>query len=302
MSKAFILIASWEDRFISGVRAVFSTEPVEQVICFASNRYEARTKENCETLSHLSKEQGANLELVRLNFGDVVQVDSAIQKCLDRLVLSKISDVIFDISTAPRHIIWGVLSALSGRFDRVEVQYVRAASYGDWQTDEDQDPRLVLNCSGIIYPDLPTCLVMMCGPEVGRAEKMFYKFEPRHTLILRDVDAASQGEVRSFDYSERSNVEELSFDNKDLADENFARLCALVHPYIGGYNIVCSSFGPKLGSILLFRLVRKFPEIALAYVPAGIHNIDLSKGASRVTHVSVNLRDDRKSEPSVVAQ
>ena len=128
---------------------------------------------------------------------------------------------------------------------------------------------------------------------------MFYKFEPRHSLILRDTDAGLHGKIRSFDYSEWINVEELTFDNKDLSDENFARLCKLVIPFIGKFNIVCSSFGPKLGSIVLFRLIRIFPEIALSYVPAGVHNIDLSKGASNVKKFLLDLKVDGRLRQSL---
>jgi hypothetical protein len=290
MSRALVLVASWEDRFVAGAEAVISDGHVDQITCFASRRYEERTKRNCDDLTKLASERGSELHIARFNFGDVVQTDDEIQNCLTRLTAGSVEEVVFDVSTAPRHLIWGLLSAFSERFEQVTLQYVQAESYGSWQTLEDQDPRLVLNCSGVIFPDLPTCLIMLCGPEISRAEKMFYKFEPRQTIILRDVDAPKHGVVRAFDYSEHARVVERPFDNKDLSDENFENLCELVAPFVGQFNVVCSSFGPKLGSILLFRLIQRFPEVALSYVPAGIHNPELSKGVASVRKISLRLR------------
>jgi hypothetical protein len=290
MIKGFIQVASWEDRFLAGLQAALSNGPIAEVICFASNRYQERTEKNCNVLARLSAENGSNLKLRKFDFGDVIQVHNAMHMCVTDLLSSKIDEVILDISTAPRHIVWGLLSVFSENFTRVALQYVKAKGYGSWQTDEDQDPRLVLNCSGVMYPDLPTCLIMMCGPEVSRAEKMFYKFEPRRTFILRDVDASSHGKIKKFDYSERANVTEIAFDSKDLSDKNFSILCDLVQPLIDKYNVVCSSFGPKLGSILLFKLIQKFPEIALSYVPAGVHNPELSIGSSTIMNFSIGLK------------
>lgn len=290
MTSTLLQVASWEDRFLAGFRASLEAGSLKQALCLASQRYQSRTAPNCSAIVQLAKLSGVDLELRVLDFGNVIEVDDAIKWSVERAINSNVDEVIFDISTAPRHIIWGVLCELAQTLPRVTLRYVKAARYGVWQTDEDLEPRLVVNCSGVMYPDLPTCLIMMCGPNVARAEKMCYKFEPRKAIILRDRDAFQYGDLRAFEYSKHSNTEEISFNNKDYSDDNLTMLIEIVKPYIGSYNIVCSSFGPKLGAILLFRLIQVYPEIALSYVPAGVHNIEVSMGVSTIHEMQLDLQ------------
>ena len=288
-SSAIIIIASWEDRFLAGFQASKAAGGLRRCIFFASKRYQSRTEALRTKLIEEARKASVEVVMPVFDFGDAIQVHQNILEAIIALRRDNIQQVTFDISTAPRHFIWGILSELSCYFKIVTLRYTKAESYGDWQTDEDMAPRLVLNSSGIIYPDLPTCLVMMCGPEVARAEKMFYRFEPRRTIILRDSEASAYGAIKTFDKSDSSGVTEEPFDNKDFSDANVARLREIIGPYVGKYNILSSSFGPKLGAVVLFRLVQVHPEIALAYVPAGVHNPDLSRGIGEAQEFVLKL-------------
>lgn len=287
MSRAFIQIGSWEDRFVGSFHhAVGGGIAIGQYYCLSSRRYEQRTSENRANVKSIADAAGIPTLFRFCDFGDVVELSSVMRQCVRELRSANVSDVVLDISTCPRHIIWGLLSLIEGNFDRVIVRYAKAVSYGDWQTDEDQDPRLVPNCSGVMYPDRPTCLIMLCGPDVSRAEKMYYKFEPRMAMILRDTDAHKFGRVKAFEYV-KSNIDEIIFDNKRIDEDNINSLAQMAGPLLNEFNVVCASFGPKLGSVLLFQLIRRLPDIGLSYVPAGIHNEELSRGTGDILEIKL---------------
>jgi hypothetical protein len=129
-----------------------------------------------------------------------------------------------------------------------------------------------------MYPDKPTCLVMLCGPEISRAEKMFNRFEPRKTLILRDPRAADYGEIKQLPDEYAGAVEEIIFDNTDVSKANLVLLADLVQPQIETYNVVAASLGPKMGAILLFELSEQYEQVGLSYVISGQHNLSSTSG------------------------
>lgn len=284
-----ITVASWEERFALGLKRSLSKETFANVMCLASVRYAGETATHREKARQHAVDSGVAFTELSFDFEDQVecyqQMVSLAQD--ERLVTS--DRIVLDVSTAPRTLVWMLLGTLAPANREVVIRYSQAGEYGTWQTTEEGEPRLIINRSGIMYPDKPTCLVMLCGPEISRAEKMFNRFEPRKTLILRDPRAADYGEIRKLPIEYGSAVEEIEFDNTDVSKANLARLADLVAPQIETYNVVAASLGPKMGAILLFELTEQYEQVGLSYVISGQHNLSSTSGIANSTDTILRL-------------
>lgn len=290
MSRAILNILSWEERCIPALEKALLELDCRLAICFIDRRYQHRTDSNRYRLEELALKLDVSVEFIVFDFDDSISSYHTIRRQIERVVELGILEVGFDITTAPRNIIWTTLSALQLAYPTVKVFYTAAERYGGWQTKEDKEPKLILNRSGIMYPDKPTCVLILTGWELARVERVFYRFEPRKAIILRDIHAKDYGEIRDVDLTFRSVTEIIPFDNKDVSDEHLRQLIDIVEPFVEKYNILCCSFGPKLGAVLLYRLVTTFESIGLAYVPAGEHNPEVSTGIGYSTNFDLNFR------------
>ena len=284
-----ITVASWEDRFLLGLERSLSNERISDVVCLASKRYERETAPMRER-AKLGGGSSVSFMTTRLfDFEDQVECYREMAQVADDPRVASAERVVLDVSTAPRTLVWMLLGFLKKRIDAVVIRYQPAAKYASWQTNEEGDPHLVLNRSGIMYPDKPTCLVMLCGPEISRAEKMFYRFEPRKALVLRDPLAARFGTVKRLPVEYGSAVEELEFNNKDLGEGNLNSLEGIVAPYLDSHNVVAASLGPKMGAILLFKLSERQEQIALSYVISGRHNLEATEGIGEASDLELRF-------------
>jgi hypothetical protein len=270
-----ITVASWEERSPAGVERSLGAGAISTVVCVASTRYKEETRAARDRIARACEHAGVAHEPYIFDFEDQVVTFRKVTAIAEKLASSR---VIFDISTAPRSIIWTLLGVLKSTLDSVTIRYSRALEYAAWQTSEEGEPKLIINRSGIMFPDLPTCLVILCGPEISRAEKLCYQFEPKTALILRDTDASDFGDVKNLSRDYAEIAQEINFDNKDLTTPNMEVLHSVIAPFIGTHNIVAASLGPKLGSLVLFQLLERHEDIALSYVTSGKHNLNSTKG------------------------
>lgn len=283
VDKLLITVASWEERFSAGVERSLGMGGVSKVLCLASERYKTETSASRDRVGKACEHSRAVLQTSSFDFEDQVAAFREIRGLVNDGTFRDADEIILDISTAPRSTVWLLLSELSRVRDAVTVRYNRALEYGGWQTAEEGEPRLIINQSGIMYPDLPTCVIMLCGPEISRAEKLCYRFEPKKALILRDPLAANFGEVRQLPIDHGDTVVEYSFDNKDSSDINVSLLEQYVAPYLDTHNVVAASFGPKLGALVLFKFRQRHPRVALSYVTSGLHNLSATQGLGEMT-------------------
>ena len=292
--RTLLATASWEERYVLGVRASVETEDIERAIVFYSSRYANETEPQTKELEEFCRSRGTEFAAYKFDFEDQVATLRAVEAALKSLPAGDTHGLLFDISTTPRPVLWSVLEALGAKRDTVTIRYYPGGSYGDWQTDEEGEPRLVLRRSGIMYPDQPTALVMLCGPEISRAQKMCLQYEPKSVHILRDPRADNYGEIRRLPHEYRSVAREIEFDNKDVGDANYRVLEELATKLLeAGNNVVAAALGPKLGALLLFRLSREHPEIGLGYVVSGRHNRTATTGLGTRTDIALRLGDFR---------
>jgi hypothetical protein len=287
--SVLITVASWEDRFGLGVERSLSQSVFTDVICLVSKRYVEQTSaQRAAALVHADYGKADFIEWL-FDFEDQVESYHRMIALAKDERLARADRIVFDVSTAPRSLVWMLLGALSSNARDVTIRYSQAARYDAWQTTEEGEPRLIINRSGIMYPDKPTCLVMLCGPEISRAEKMFNRFEPRKTLILRDPRAADYGEIKCLPAEYGGAVEEIEFDNTDMSEKNLRRIKGLVEPQLEDYNLVAASLGPKMGAILLFKLSELYEQLGLSYVISGQHNLTSTSGMANTTDLCLEF-------------
>lgn len=284
-----VITASWEERFPAGSERSLGLGGVARVLVAVSERYAGETRSNRERVRRACVHAGVAHEERLFDFESQIEAYRQVAEIAAQLGAAPARSVIIDVSTMPRSIAWLLLGALRASHKQVTVRYSRALEYDDWQTSEEGDPKLIINRSGIMYPDLPTCLVMLCGPEISRAEKLCYRFEPKKALILRDPLAGNFGTVKQLPDEYRDGTSEVVFDNKDVDDENVCRLAQAIEPYRGDHNIVAASLGPKLGAILLFKLSEMYEGVGLSYVTSGRHNLSATRGLGEMRDVQLEL-------------
>lgn len=290
--KTLIATASWEDRYLMGVRESVQAGGIDNVVILFSSRYSTDTNFKTEQLREVCQSAGINFEQTGFDFENQVATLRTVEAVVGSALVRDAEEIVFDISTTPRPVLWSILDALGRSRDKVTIRYYPGQSYGDWQTDEEGEPRLVLRRSGIMYPDQPTALILLCGPEISRAEKMCFQFEPRIVHILRDPRAEQYGVVKHLSPEYRSISTEIAFDNKDISDSNYQKLdhlaADLLNPQAPS-NVVVAALGPKLGALLLFRLSRERPEVGLGYVVSGKHNPTSTVGLGARTDIELCL-------------
>jgi hypothetical protein len=285
-----ITVASWEERFALGLERSLSNEPFSNVMCLASMRYAEETTTHRKMARRHSVDSGVAFAELLFDFEDQVECYHQMVALAKDERLVTADRIVLDVSTAPRTLVWVLLGALAPANREVIIRYSQAGVYGAWQTTEEGEPRLIINRSGIMYPDKPTCLVMLCGPEISRAEKMFNRFEPRKTMVLRDPRAANYGVIKRLPVEYGGAVEEIEFDNTDVSKANLARLVDVVQPQIETHNVVAASLGPKMGAILLFELSEQYEQVGLSYVISGQHNLSSTSGIANSTDTILSLR------------
>ncbi len=291
-NNLLIVVASWEDRFALGIKRSLADDAVDTVICLASRRYVAKTQEARKHARYYCENANVKFDERMFDFEDQIESYRVVGRLVQEGLFQSADNVTLDLSTAPRSLVWMLLGAVKPILSQIMIRYYTAAHYDSWQTAEEGEPRLIINRSGIMYPDKPTCLVMLCGPEISRAEKMFYRFEPRKTLVLRDTRAHEFGDIKRLPEEYGDSVEERLFDNKDLTHDNIIALEGILKPYLASHNIVAASLGPKIGALLLFKVSDRYEQIGLSYVTSGKHNLSATKGIGSVLNTVLSFAAD----------
>ncbi|NCQ62851.1 MAG: hypothetical protein GW757_02825 [Alphaproteobacteria bacterium] len=292
--KTLLVTASWEDRYSLGVRASVESEKVDKVVVLYSLRYANETGPITRELEVFCRSRGTQFVTKGFDFENQVATMRAVSETVSLSSIGDAPNLIFDISTTPRPVLWSALDALESMRTSVGIRYYAGGNYGSWQTDEEGEPRLVLRRSGIMYPDQPTALILLCGPEISRAHKMCLQFEPKSVHILRDPRAANYGEIRHLPHEYYSIAREKEFDNKDLSDANYHTIDKMTLDLLdAGNNVVAAALGPKLGALLLFRLSREQPEVGLSYVVSGRHNRSATTGLGDRADMDLSLKNLR---------
>jgi len=293
MSEGAVLVtmASWESRFILGSRRLFEQNRPSQVILYYAEEYDDWSSDNRSQFADLCKQHNIlfNQQMVFLKSPaktwETLRRDLASQTIASR-------DLIVDITTMPRDIIWQVFAFGDHMKCSLNYVYHRPGDYNkEWLSRDPERPRLVYKLSGESEFGRPTTLVILTGYDVRRTEQLIRFYEPRTTLL--GVQTGSQFGNQSLNIDiHRSLISPDSgvtqFDvNAYAEDRGRAAIEAQLQPHLCYSNIVMSSLGPKLSAIALYQLHKLHPATALSYAPSQEYNREYSTGLGETLHGQV---------------
>lgn len=279
--EAIIAVAGWEERFAKGLLVELNRHPPRQLVVFAFEEYldqtqagraEARVSASECAISY--REVLVTREPTKL--WKIVREELENRKWTQRLVL-------LDITTMPRELIWWAFSALQAVDCQVSYVYHKPGGYPeDWVTRDTDRPRLVYQHSGISVFGRGTCLLIVSGFDTDRIAQLIQFFEPRAVTIGLQLGDQYENQRRNVDTIQRllGTAPNVRFFEMDAysSDHGLAAMEEAIKAEMDRYNIVATSLGPKPSAVALYRLQRKYPDIALAYAPSRQFNMNYSIG------------------------
>ena len=288
MSNAPILITqgSWEDRFREGSLRLIQEYTPQKVLMFFSDVHAEIRDENREEVVRVCQDHKIELLDRELKVTDRV-TDKALDsvanwKTLRDTILQNIpekSEVIVDLSTMPREVIWTLFWLLDLRQTVIHYVYHRPQGYGKWLSRDPQWPRLVYKMSGLSKLGARTVLMVLAGYDVDRVRQLRLFFEPAVTLLgLQEPDRDTARMEQHMERFGSDSTVKLFKLNAFAKDHGQSAVEAQVEPYIDSHNVIMSSLGPKLSAVSLYRIHQRHPEIGLVYAPAREFNKEYSTG------------------------
>lgn len=300
MSKLFITVSSWEERFYLGFKKILcelEDAAITPVVFTFSGCFDELKKRN---LDMVASEMSAPLTHVELSYGDMPSVWRSIDLELNsRLKEQEIREVILDITTMPRHVIWMILKVLDdAHVASVRCIYHQPEKYGDWLTKNPFDPKIVYRLGGEMEMGKETHLLVLAGFDHPRIINLINKFEPQKVILgihsTSDGDGSFCGRaigknkvepyfgvVHDFEYNALAN----DYGFQEIFDKSSVYLSA-------DANIILGSLGPKPSAVALYQINKMLKNSALAYVPSHDYNEEYSSGIGKQFYCSLDLSED----------
>jgi len=281
MIDTIITVASWEPRFLQGMKKNMEKNPsVKTIVIFYFNDYFKWSRESILTLEKISNTKGINCSKELLSFANPAKNWNTLKERISDF--SNDSSILIDFTTMPRSIIWYLLFFLHHREFKLNYIYHKAGSYNsEWLSRNPDRPRLLYKLSGITHLGRPTLLMIFTGYDPERVEHLISHFEPSLVkLVIQNSD-----EFENKKYLEKYQVMYKGHDNLQIdgfnsfeIDATIKKIDESISDYESSHNIIITSLGPKTSALSLFRYVLKHPDIGLCYVPAKEFNKEYSKG------------------------
>lgn len=284
-SDLLITFASWEDRFRIGFERNLEKISLRKVLVFYFRSYANRTQANRDKVEKICKAKC--IEYIPVKFNIDKPADNW-RKVLDSIerVIAECREILIDISTMPREIIWYVLWQVEQNSIPARYVYHRPSKYGsEWLSRDPRAPRLVYKLSGIADPSAKTALLVTVGFDPSRAERLISLYEPTKLMLgVQHPSHFSQNEkaVKTYNeiidkYKKEYGCERFELD-AFAEDRGMSAIRDVLDQLGSSYNIIMSSLGPKPTAITLYKLQRQRQEIGLVYAPSNQFNEKYSSG------------------------
>jgi hypothetical protein len=279
--QVLIICASWEPRFLLGLRRLLKDRRCEHAIILYSDEYATRTAEARANAAKACQEHGA-LPVERVLYS--AEPDRTWSETLSPMLgtIEEGSRVIVDISTMPREIIWQTFWFLEFRKCGIEYVYNRPEGYGDWLSRDPDSPRLVYKMSGISQIGARTALLVLAGYDVDRVQHLVDRYEPAITFLglqMQSIDAHNDERMKAQQeaFNRDKGIVQFWLDAYS-ADHGMAAILDAIEPHRTTHNIVMASMGPKLSAVALYQLHRQYDTLGLVYLPSREFSSDYSHG------------------------
>ncbi len=277
-----ITFASWEDRFSLGFDCNLKKTAVSKALIFYFESYATRTQENRGAVEKMCEDNGTTYTALGLKADNPA---ANWRKIIDTIegIIQNDQEVLIDISTMPREVIWYVLWLLEQKSITTRYVYHRPEDYGsDWLSREPRSPRLVYKLSGIAMPATKTALLVTVGFDLQRVKRLISWCEPARIMIgVQAKSRFGRNDKTMEDYGETLKKEydcEIFELDAYAEDRGMTAISEALKRLDSSYNVIMSSLGPKLTAVTLYRLQRQNQEIGLVYAPSNQFNQDYSSG------------------------
>lgn len=288
MSKLLITVASWEERFRLGYEGIIAKHGISDVLLFSFKEYEEWNKDNLEYAKQVKQ-----YNHIVLSFDN--PKDSWL-RTMEAIAGYGNKDIVFDITTSPRDVIWTVLNLIEEHVDSIECIYNRPEEYGEWLSRNPGKPRIVYKLGGELQLGWPTKLLILPGYDAERVKQLVDTFGPVVTVLgCHDGDdhenkrrIVTKKEVKNYE----PNVRDFEF-NAYSENLGFNKIVSETESLFDKANVIMASLGPKVTSIPLYMMHKRYPSSALVYTPSNEFNRDYSKGMGK--SVTVDLKEMLRS-------
>ena len=290
MSNAalFVTMASWEDRFLLGSRKTLAQLRPRRAIMYFAEEYEDWSKENRFQFEACCQDLHITCEPRKVSFMSPLRTWRTLKDDLTSQTVAS-TEVTVDITTMPRDVIWIALSFLQEMTCVVHYVYHKPDKYAaDWLSRDPDRPRLVYKLAGEGHFGRRTTLLILTGYDVRRTEQLIRFFEPEMTLL--GLQTGSQFANQSMNTGIHSRLVQTDSGMVRFDVDAYGADCGQkqIEEALGDYheksNVVVSSLGPKPSAVALYRVYKKWPQIALCYAPSREYNRNYSSGLGDSVH------------------
>lgn len=287
MQRKLITFGSWEDRFATGVdRELGSGDGgYRQVVVFYYDGYAERTAASRDKVERSCRQHDVHYRSLQLRSTESVACWKKMFGYVDSHVAAD-DDVVVDISTMPRDVIWSLFWMLERKGVVIKYVYHSPSEYGsDWLSRDPRPPRMIYKLSGEVLPSEDTVLLIILGYDVRRAMRLIRWYDPNRLVL--GVQSGNNF-VRNQDMMRKQLTQFGSLgDSKVFAVDAFSEdsgraaiqdaLCDVG----GDENVILSSLGSKLTAVSLYEIQRNEPRFGLSYTPANEFSDNYSVGIGR---------------------
>lgn len=278
-SAHLIAVSGWEDRYVEGVSRTIRGGGIKHIHIFDYDLYENYTSHNTEQVLAVAREAGCEASRHRLFYDSPGESWMIIHDAIERGDFWG-QDVILDISTMPREMVWSALFFLDASGARSWFTYHLPERYSQEPLSRDPGtPRLVFKRSGVFDLNRKTALIVATGFDPERSTQLVRTFEPDITILaVQEGDQYDNvGRNAEAHKSKKISTEILPIDSYNVS-QCTDRIGGRVNDLRGDYNIIMASLGPKIAAIALHLIQKRHPEVALAYVPSRHFDPEYSSG------------------------
>lgn len=299
MKKLLIIYPSWEERSSKGFLFDMQYSFSEVLLLKNANNHSESFKEQLTLIENTCKEKNITINDVDICTDSITnwqKLNNAVNSSIDTS-----DDIILDITTMSRNIVWTMLYFLRNKVKTINIVYHKPLSYAkDWISREPNQPRLLLKHSGIYELGKETSLILITGFDAERTKYMLYKYEPHKVHLL--VQEGSQ-----FDNYDRNNIDthvkickEFGLKEEDIIsntinaysnDLGYKAIDNAINAEIDS-NIILASFGPKPSAVAAYRCYMRHPEIALCYLPCNEYNPKYCQGIGDSVSYTLNFPEE----------
>lgn len=282
-----IIFASWEDRFRIGFERDLEKARIQRALVFFFGSYAERTQENRQAVEEVCEEKCIEYVPAEIDIEQPAKNWRTVLECTEKAIAG-CPNILIDISTMPREIIWYVLWMVEQNQRVARYIYHKPQKYGDdWLSRDPRAPRFVYKLSGIAMPSAKTALLVTVGFDPPRAERLVSCYEPSKLLIgIQSSSSFQRNDEVMEEYYEKEEKYKKEYDcsifelDAYSEDQGMAAIQEVLRPLGSSYNILTSSLGPKLTAISLYKLKRRNEKVGLVYAPANQFNTNYSSGIS----------------------